>query len=128
MPCIITELIRSFNDFTCKSKQFYFYLINSPTITDCSGANNFQSDAFHFELEYSLTHGALQSMRLKQGHVFDVGQLQLLVHPVVCHKDAGQLLLSVSSLSHVKRNHMFGICEGRDWNMPVQRLKLTIVL
>ena len=91
------------------AKLFYVYLINSPTITDCSGANSFQRDAFHFELEHSLTHGALQSMRLKQGHVFDVGQLQLLVHPVVCHKDAGQLLLSDSSLSHVKRTHIFGI-------------------
>ena len=60
-------------------------------ITDCNGSNTFLNvnEAFHFEFEQSLTNGPLHSMRLKEGHVFDVGQLQLLVHPIVCNIDAG---------------------------------------
>ena len=52
---------------------------------DCDGSGSIPDHAFHFEIKHGATNGILETMRLKPGHVFDVGQLKIVVHPIVCH-------------------------------------------
>ena len=51
----------------------------------CNESGSIQNDAFHFKFKHSATNGILEAMSLKPGHVFDVGQLRIDVHPIVCH-------------------------------------------
>ena len=54
------------------------------SVENCDGSGSISDEAFHFEFKHSATNGILETMNLKPGHVFDVGQLKLDVHPIVC--------------------------------------------
>ena len=69
---------RSFNIET-------YYFICYSAVEDCDGSRTVPVAAFHFQFEHSAANGILQTMRLKPGHVFDVGQLKLEVQPLVCY-------------------------------------------
>ena len=54
-------------------------------IEDCHGIEIFPETDFRLQFEHDSTSGVIQSMVVKQDHVFDVNQLKLDVNPIVCY-------------------------------------------
>ena len=77
--------------------EIYSFICYS-ALEDCDGSRTVPIAAFHFQFEHSTTNGILQTMRLKPGHVFDVGQLKLEVHPLVCYTGNVSVCLTLQTL------------------------------
>ena len=51
---------------------------------DCDGTAVLPHHHFHLEFKHDPHSGLLDSMRIKDGHTFDVNRLKLRINPIVC--------------------------------------------
>ena len=75
-------------DFSIPSYTHFTFLCSyCSTLHDCNG-EIFQQHVdsyFHFEVLRSSSYGYIETLKLKDNHVFDVNQLTIKVNPIVCY-------------------------------------------
>ena len=54
-------------------------------VEDCEETSVQDEKYFHLEFIHDQQSGLIDSMRLKEGHPFDINRLKLRINPIVCY-------------------------------------------